>query len=123
MTRSLKLLVVDDDPDIRTIVEMALTLDGGIAVRTAASSAAAIAVLGAWNPDACLFDVMMPQTDGLSLMAEVRRLGVDTPIIFLTARAREADLERYRAAGALGTISKPFDPLTLADQVRRLLGG
>lgn len=121
MTRPLTLLFVDDDADIRTVVELALGLDPLITLRLASSAAEALALLADWTPDACLFDVMMPHVDGLGLLKAARQAGVEAPVIFMTARAREGDIARYVQAGAIGTIAKPFDPLALPGMVRRLL--
>jgi DNA-binding response OmpR family regulator len=121
MSDPLKILFVDDDADIRTIVEMALALDSSIEVRAAGSAADALDQLAAWTPDVCLFDVMMPVIDGVSLLSQLRDAGFAVPIIFMTARARAQDLAVYREAGAAGVIAKPFDPLTLPVVIRQLL--
>jgi len=125
MIRPLKLLCVDDDPDIRTIAVMALELDSGIAVRAVPSGAAALTILrgDSWRPDAVLLDVMMPAMDGPATLSAIRALGGydDLPVIFMTARARDSDLASYRRQGAMGIIVKPFDPLHLAEDVRALV--
>ena len=126
MTQSppLDVLYVDDDPDICHIVALALRLDGQVHARLAASAEEALELLDAGaRPDVALIDVMMPGMDGLAL-AEVlgtRAMTRNIPVIFVTARGREADIEGYRARGAAGVIVKPFDPLTLADDIRRQL--
>lgn len=121
----LHILHVEDDPDIRMIAEMALGLDPAIAVRSVESGRAALAVLAeeGWVPDLLLLDVMMPDMDGTGLLARIRAMaGLATvPVVFMTARGRPGDLERYRIAGSLGSIVKPFDPVTLAARVRSLL--
>jgi len=124
MSRPLAILCIDDDPDIRTIAAMALALDPAIAVRGAASGADAIALLRdeAWQPDAIMLDVTMPGMDGPATLAAIRALGLDeVPVIFMTARARKTDLDSYDLLGADGVIVKPFDPLSLADDVRSLV--
>jgi len=124
MSRPLAILCIDDDPDIRTIAAMALALDPAIAVRGAASGADAIALLReeAWRPDAIMLDVTMPGMDGPATLAAIRALGLDeVPVIFMTARARKTDLDSYDLLGADGVIVKPFDPLSLADDVRSLV--
>ncbi|MEH3047320.1 response regulator [Sphingomonas adhaesiva] len=123
MTR-LALLYVDDDDDIRTVVEMALALDADIALRVAASGAEALtAVAGGYRPDAIVLDVMMPGMDGPAVLERLRALPATAtvPVIFMTARGRQADLDFYRARGAAGVIVKPFDPMTLPTQIRALL--
>jgi two-component system, OmpR family, response regulator len=127
MTRPLKILCVDDDPDIRTIAVMALGLDPGMTIRAAGSGGEAVALLrsDAWRPDGILLDVMMPVMDGPATLAAIRALGgyADLPVIFMTARARRADLDGYTALGANGVIVKPFDPMHLAEDVRALVAG
>jgi two-component system OmpR family response regulator len=127
MTRPLKILCIDDDPDIRTIAVMSLGLDSAMTIRAAASGAEAVKLLrsDAWRPDGILLDVMMPGMDGPATLAAIRALGgfADVPVIFMTARARQADLDGYTALGADGVIVKPFDPMHLAEDVRQLLEG
>ncbi|MBN8809328.1 MAG: response regulator [Sphingomonas sp.] len=126
MTAPLSLLYVDDDPDIRTIVEMALGLDPSFTVRAVASGSDAVALLGdgEWRPDVLLLDVMMPEMDGLATLAALRALPgmADTPVLFMTAKGREADVAQYLAHGAAGVILKPFDPLQLSAEIRALVG-
>lgn len=76
-------------------------------------------------PDVILLDVMMPGLDGPTVFARLRERPVTAriPVIFMTAKVQTHELARYEALGAIGIIPKPFDPMTLADQVRRLVGG
>jgi CheY-like chemotaxis protein len=122
MTNIIKILYVDDEPDIREIVGIALGLDPDLEVRTASSGPEALALLdkGEWAPDLALVDMMMPGMTGTELMAAMRERPAiaATPVVFITASARSTDLDRYVGAGAKGVISKPFDPMTLAKTVR-----
>lgn len=126
MSADLSILYVDDEADIRMIVEMALRLRPGIEVRTAVSGDAAVEMLhnASWRPDLLMVDVMMPGLTGPELLDELRANPgtADLPIIFVTARARPQDIQAYIAQGALGVVTKPFDPMSLADQVIELLG-
>jgi len=120
----LRILYVDDDKDIRHIVKLSLTLDPLVEVRLAADPTRVLEELtGEWHPDVVMLDVMMPKIDGLTLMSALRQRPdfQFTPFIFVTARAREADVQRYHTAGAAGVILKPFDPLTLVSRVRALI--
>jgi len=119
--KALDILYVDDDEDIRHIVRLSLSLDPAITLRIAGSAAEALALLDRGRlPDVALLDVMMPGRDGLSLLADLRARPATAalPVIFMTAKGRPADVELYRARGALGMILKPFDPLDLARQIR-----
>ena len=122
---ALRILHVEDDADIRLIAGMALALDPAIQVRSADSAAAALALLAAddWVPDLLLLDVMMPDMDGTGLLERIRAMPrlARVPVVFMTARGGAGDLERYRVAGSLGSIVKPFDPMTLAERLRGLL--
>ncbi|KQM97923.1 hypothetical protein ASE85_13705 [Sphingobium sp. Leaf26] len=121
----LRILYVDDDKDIRHIVKLSLALDPAIELRLCADGAEALhaAKTDDWRPDLVMLDVMMPRMDGPTLMVELRDLPgfAGKPFVFVTARAREADVHSYHEAGARGVILKPFNPLTLASSVRALV--
>lgn len=120
----LNLMHVDDEPDIREVAAFAFELDPDIAVASYASGAEALARLEAGaRPDVVLLDVMMPSLDGPGVLAALRELdGMDrTPVIFMTARVQSDEVESLKQIGAIGVIVKPFDPMTLARQVRDLL--
>lgn len=113
----LKVIYVDDEEDIRTIVEMALSLDPDLEVRLAASGRQALETLaGGFSPDIALLDMMMPEMSGRDLLARMRAMPrfAALPILYVTASARQDDIDRYVSEGADGVITKPFDPLTLA---------
>ena len=119
----MKILYVDDEPDIREIAELALGLDPQFAVRTAPSGRAALDIMAQWCPDAALLDVMMPGMDGPSLLQHMRGdpALANVAVIFVTARAQRSELQDFATLDARGVIAKPFDPMTLAQQVRALL--
>jgi CheY-like chemotaxis protein len=117
----MRVLVVDDAPDIRMLAEMALATVGGMTVSVASGGQEGLDQLAAAPYDVVLLDVMMPHLDGPATLQRLRERGDDTPVVFFTARVRPDDVQSYLDAGAIGTIEKPFDPMTLADQVRRLL--
>lgn len=124
---SLKILCVDDEPDIRAVLEMSLKMDLRLEVRTAGSGKEAlhILMLEGWCPDLALLDMMMPEMDGCELATAIRAMGhiAHIPIIFVSANDRPADLARYRSVGAMGFIRKPFDPMTVARLVRDHMSG
>jgi DNA-binding response OmpR family regulator len=122
MTGPLRLLFVDDDADIRMIVALALARDPAIALDTVASAAEALAQMrNDTLPDAALLDVSMPDMDGPTLLAALREIAPRLPVIFMTAHGREREVAALRDAGAVGVIVKPFEPLTLVEQIRALL--
>jgi two-component system OmpR family response regulator len=119
----LRVLYVDDEPDIREVVELSLGLDPSIWVRSCVSGKEAIAIAAEWPPDIILCDVVMPVMDGPATLARLRQCPqtADTPFVFMTSRAQARELECFKSLGAAGVIVKPFDPMTLADTVRSLL--
>jgi CheY-like chemotaxis protein len=120
---SYRILHVDDEPDIREIVDMSLGLSAEFEVRACACGPDAIEAAAEWSPFLILLDVMMPGMDGPTTLAHLRRdpRTADIPVLFMTARAQEREVQQLIALGAQGVISKPFDPMTLAFQVRNHL--
>jgi two-component system, OmpR family, response regulator len=119
--RGLRILCVDDDPDIRLIVELALHLDPDCHAHSVGGATEALAVLQQQDFDLLLLDALMPEIDGLTLLDHVLHDDglAQTPVIFLTADALRRF--RYQRPGVVGVISKPFDPLRLADTIRALV--
>jgi CheY-like chemotaxis protein len=116
------ILCVEDDPDIRAILELSLGTVGQLQTSLCESGEEALSAVPRLRPDLILLDVMMPGMDGLETLQALRQINeVSTiPIIFMTAKAQRQDIESYMAIGALAVLTKPFDPMTLADEVRRL---
>lgn len=119
----MKILIIDDEADIRAIVRMSLTSLGGMDVIEAASGAEGVRTARAEEPDAILLDMMMPAMDGLATLAALRSHPATalTPVIFLTAKADGQEVDRQAPPGAAGVLLKPFDPRTLSDDVRALV--
>ena len=115
-------LYVDDDPDIREIVEMSLSLDGEIRVLTSDGGERALLKMSIEQPDLVVLDVMMPGMDGPTLLKRMRSEPelADIPVIFMTAKSSTQDTERLRDLSAIGVIAKPFDPMALAGQIKAL---
>jgi two-component system OmpR family response regulator len=118
-----RVLYVDDEPDIREIAEMALSLDPHFDVRTAAGGAEAIALAREWAPTLILLDVMMPGMDGPQVLSKLREdpLTAAIPVVFVTARAQRSEMQNFQTLDAIGVIAKPFDPMSLSRQVRDFL--
>ena len=117
-----KVLYVEDDEDIQRIVRMSLERVGKMSVEIVSNSTEAIARMKTYQPDLVMLDWMMPEMDGPTLFRkmhedpEVAKL----PVIFITAKASPRELEELVRLGAKGTISKPFSPKDLPDQLRGL---
>jgi CheY-like chemotaxis protein len=121
---SSRLLLVDDEEAIRTIATISLERIGGWTVISVSSGQAALETAADDGPfDAVLMDVMMPGLDGPSTLERMRDgvLPLQVPVIFLTAKVGDAERERLISLGAAGVIAKPFDPMTLPEDVRRIL--
>lgn len=120
----LNLLHVDDEADIREVAAFSLELDPDIALTSLSSGEEALERLnGGMRPDVILLDVMMPSLDGPGVLKRLRQIPEldQTPVIFMTARVQSSERDRYLELGAVGVITKPFDPMTLADQIRGFL--
>jgi CheY-like chemotaxis protein len=113
---AIRILHVDDEPDIREVVDMSLGLNPEFEVRACASGAEAIAAAAEWFPIVILLDVIMPGMDGPATLARLREnpQTKSIPILFMTARAQTREIEQLVSLGAQGVISKPFDPMKLA---------
>jgi CheY-like chemotaxis protein len=120
---TVRILHVEDEPDIREIVEMALGLSADFETRACGNGPDAIAMAAEWSPSVILLDVMMPGMDGPTTLTHLRKdpRTAAIPVLFMTARAQARELQNLIALGAQGVISKPFDPMTLAVTVRRHL--
>jgi DNA-binding response OmpR family regulator len=116
-------LVADDDPDILALVRFRLERDG-YEVLSAPDGETALDLALARTPDLAVLDVMMPRLDGYELTQRLREHGPTTgiPIILLTARVQEPDLERGFEAGADDYVTKPFSPQALGERVQAALG-
>jgi CheY-like chemotaxis protein len=119
----MKILIIDDEEDIRRISRLALARVGGMVVLDAANGVSGLALAIAEEPDAILLDVMMPGRDGPETLALLKAdpRTAHIPVVFLTAKAMATEVERLRALGATGVLTKPFDPMTLAASVRAIL--
>ena len=117
------ILHVDDEPDIRDIVSMALSLDPEIEVTSVASGTEALTRLETLRPNLVLLDVLMPGMDGPNTLAAMRARPTlrQIPVVFMTARVHSGEIEKLLALGAKGVIAKPFDPMKLAQEARAFL--
>lgn len=120
MKHPLHILCVDDEEDIQDVVKLCLEMAGGFTIDTCPSGAEALAYLKNAKPDLILLDVMMPGMDGPATFAAMKARGLNVPVIFMTARVRGSEVSQYLEMGAAGVIPKPFDPVTLANEVRQL---
>ena len=119
----MKVLVIDDEEDVRYVAQLSLGRVGGMTVVEAASGAEGLDRALTERPDFILLDMMMPGMDGVATFHALRE-SVETasiPVVFLTATAMDADVERLLELGAKGVILKPFEPMDLAAEIRAIL--
>ncbi len=119
-----RVLVIDDEINLCTVIQACLENLGGWETLMALSGEEGLAIAQTQQFDAILLDVMMPDMDGLTLFGKLQNDSAtqDIPVILLTAKVQSADLSQFAKLGVAGVIAKPFDPLTLAEQVASTLG-
>ncbi len=117
-----KILCIEDQLDIQAVVKVALESVGKLTVKTCDSGQQALREVLEFEPDLILLDVMMPGLDGPSTLSALRKIPetVETPVIFMTAKVMDSEVQSYKEMGAIGVIAKPFDPINLASQVRAI---
>lgn len=117
-----RICYVEDDEDIQRIVRMSLERVGKMTVAVVSDPTQAIQTITEFRPDLVMLDWMMPVMDGPTLFRQMK-LRPETsalPVVFITAKAAQRDLDELKALGAAGTISKPFSPKDLPDQLRAI---
>ncbi len=116
-----KILCVEDDEDIRMVLELALSA-GGFSAAVCGSGAEALERAADFHPDLLLLDVMMPGMDGPATLRALRKLPQTgkTPAIYLTAKVQPAEVREYLAGGACAVIPKPFDPIKLPERIKEI---
>lgn len=118
-----KILLAEDEEDIQKVARISLKLQGGVQVVVASNGEECLEYAERENPDVILLDAMMPKLDGYETC---RRLKAnpqtrDIPVIFLTARAQASEMKQGLELGAIGYLTKPFDPTTLFQQIVELV--
>ena len=119
-----RILIIDDEDDLREVAALSLEATAGWNILTASSGAAGIEIATAEQPDAILMDVMMPGVDGPTTFGHMQQNPViaHIPVLLLTAKVQGVDQRRFAGLGLAGILFKPFDPLTLAQQISDALG-
>lgn len=120
MLKEKKILIVDDEAQLREMVVSILRQEGYTGIRTAGSVREALEIAESWQPEFCILDVMLPDGDGFSLFAKMRRTS-DVPVLFLTARGEEEDKFRGFGLGADDYVVKPFLPRELLFRIAAVL--
>lgn len=118
-----QILLIDDEENLVSVIKICLQKLGGWTVLTAASGAEGLRHAEAFLPDAILLDVMMPDLDGLTVLRHLKENPTtqDIPVVLLTAKIQSAHQNEYAQLDIAGVLSKPFDPLKLANHVTQML--
>jgi len=119
-----RILIIDDEDDIREVAALSLETIAGWQVFVANSGTQGLARAIEHRPDAILLDVMMPGMDGPATFRELRKnpATAEIPVLLLTAKVQSNDQRRFADLGVQAVLFKPFDPLTLSDQISSALG-
>lgn len=121
----MRALVIDDEDDVRFVAHVSLGRVGGMTVWEASTGREGLDLARREQPDFILLDMMMPDMDGAATFRALRADAATAaiPVVFLTAKAMTSEVRRLEELGAKGVVLKPFDPMTLADQIRTILAG
>jgi CheY-like chemotaxis protein len=117
-----RILYAEDEPLIQAVAKLALEKVGGFEVLICSSGTEALEKVAAFAPDLILLDVVMPGLDGPATLQRLRRdpATAAIPVVFLTANAQPAEVAHYTSLGAMDVVAKPFNPMTLAAQIRHI---
>jgi CheY-like chemotaxis protein len=120
----MRVLLVDDEDDIRKIGRLSLEVVGRFETLLASSAREAILLAEQNLPDVILMDMMMPEMDGLAALEELKRTpnACNIPVVFVTAKVQAVEVQKYIRLGAKGVIQKPFDPMALPSDILKILG-
>ncbi|HEX4733765.1 MAG TPA: response regulator [Thermoleophilaceae bacterium] len=124
MSEPQKVLIIDDEEDIRELARISLERVGGLQVLVAASGPEGLKLAASEHPDAIVLDAMMPGMDGPETLTQLKADSAteQIPVVFLTGSVQAAERDRFKSLGAAGLLPKPFDPMRLADDLRSCLG-
>ena len=117
-----RILYAEDEPDIQAVAKIALETVGSFELKICNNGEEALANAVSYAPDLLLFDVMMPGMDGPTAYQAIKELPelANTPVIFMTAKVQPTEVAEYKNMGAIDVIAKPFDPMTLAEQIQTI---
>lgn len=122
MTELHRIMHVEDDPSIQQVAKIALEAVGGFTVHTCSSGQQALTDYQTFAPQLILLDVMMPGMDGPTTLQQLQQQYdlSRVPAVFMTAKVQSNEVASYKALGAADVVVKPFDPMTLSDQIRQI---
>jgi CheY-like chemotaxis protein len=118
------ILLIDDEETIQEVVKVGIEIEAGWQVECASSGIAGINLAQNLQPDVILLDVMMPDLDGIDTLSQIKSNArtSNIPVIFLTAKAQAEEKNQFQSLGVVDIITKPFNSMTLASQIAKILG-
>jgi CheY-like chemotaxis protein len=119
-----RLLIIDDEPDIRRIIQVSLEEIAGWEISTAESGSQGLMIVKTGQWDAIILDISMPDMDGYDVFNQLQSdpNTQSIPVVLLTAKVQPSDRRRFAQMGVAGVIAKPFNPMTISNQVAQNLG-
>lgn len=117
-----KILYAEDEPDVQTVVELTVQTMSDYQIKVCDNGKKLLECVGEYNPDLILLDVMMPEMDGPTTFKNLQsdENTKNIPVIFMTAKAQVHEVETFKETGALGVITKPFDPINLCEEIQEI---
>lgn len=117
-----KILYAEDEPDVQTVVELTIQSMSNYQIKICDNGKKLLECVNDYNPDLILLDVMMPEMDGPTTFKNLQanEETKNIPVIFMTAKAQVHEVETFKETGALGVITKPFDPINLCDEIQTI---
>lgn len=117
-----RILYAEDEPDIQMVARLALEMVGGFTIKICNNGREALEKIQEFAPQLVLLDMMMPEMDGITTLHNIKANPTLSalPVVFMTAKVQPSEVSHYIELGAADVISKPFDPMTLADKVRKV---
>jgi CheY-like chemotaxis protein len=118
------ILLIDDEETIQEVVQVGIEIESGWQVAIASSGLEGIDLAQTQQPDVILLDVMMPEMDGIDTLSRLKHNQKTSaiPVIFLTAKAQAEEKSQFKSLGVVDVITKPFNSMTLASQIAKILG-
>ncbi|MEM7761131.1 MAG: response regulator [Cyanobacteria bacterium P01_A01_bin.40] len=118
------ILLIDDEETIQEVVQVGISIEAGWQVAIASSGLEGINLAQNEQPDVILLDVMMPEMDGIATLSQLKTNDKTSaiPVIFLTAKAQAEEKNQFQSLGVVDVITKPFNSMTLASQIAKILG-
>lgn len=117
-----KILYAEDEPDVQTVVELTVQTMSDYEIQICNNGKEILSLVDEYKPDLIMLDVMMPEMDGPTTFRNLQanEKTKDIPVVFITAKAQVHEVEAFKETGALGVIIKPFDPITLCSQIKKI---